>query len=398
MCKEIQKTLSYRILNSLILSPTMDPEIRADLENEAVLALQKCVTANPPSFSSMVWQAEIVIKTCNWDQGVPVQQLKTLDELLRRLSFIGCSEISFMLGPMSHFVILSSSLLRLLDIMFRKGSDFRAKTVVLTGIYSVMLNFDDACSTKFDLSAQASQFSDGWWDEISRKHSKAVGAPFSEKWWEETRDKYGWTRIVDRPSHMGLTGIDLLDDASDASENVAGRNLLGDASGAFEKPAEGILLEPLRSKGSPARPQVLREFLKLSLFIIVELYRQAVNFDPASGGRQEGRRLSVGFKARQKDEETRSLEDQYLHKLASMATFVLRHLSESDQNVINLPEQVYLLWSEAEMTSPTWRDYDDGRTNILSLGVLRALWPGALLRKVQIQTPCLRRQLNISSL
>lgn len=342
-CSEICKTLSYRIVNNLILSSVMEPRTKAELEDEAVQALHKCAMAFSPGFSDMVSEALAAVSQCNWEQGIPKKQLDGLSTLLKRLAFIGCSDIPGGNNPLGPFITLTGSLLQLLHRLLKQRSDFRAVTAVLSGIYSAILNLQDA------LDSEAAK----------KQPRQETGEPITEAWWDEARNEYPSFPVIDQ---------DILDAFTDSqarrSPTAADQTL------------------------SKEQPGLVQGFRRLSLYIVVQLYRRAVKAIPEQGAEPVGTALSEDFRivddiSQPLDAaELRDVQDQYLHTLAGMATFVLRLLSEKEQSSLQLQQQPYLLWTLKGSAGPRWSAYDSGRTNVLALGILRALWPGVMLETV----------------
>ncbi|CAK7265179.1 hypothetical protein SEPCBS119000_001380 [Sporothrix epigloea] len=72
-------------------------------------------------------------------------------------------------------------------------------------------------------------------------------------------------------------------------------------------------------------------------------------------------------------------QDQYLHQLASLATFVVRDLDEDQQREARLHEAIFTLF-HAEYKGPYtfFHGLQGGRADVLSLGILKGLWPAAV--------------------
>ena len=72
-------------------------------------------------------------------------------------------------------------------------------------------------------------------------------------------------------------------------------------------------------------------------------------------------------------------QDQYLHQLAGLATFVVRDLSEEQQREARLHEAAFTLF-QADCKGPLtfFHGLQGGRVDVLSLGILKGLWPSAV--------------------
>ncbi|CAK7208912.1 hypothetical protein SBRCBS47491_000258 [Sporothrix bragantina] len=89
--------------------------------------------------------------------------------------------------------------------------------------------------------------------------------------------------------------------------------------------------------------------------------------------------LSADFDAAASDATTTEDQDQYLHQLAGLATFVVRDLSEDQQKEAQLHEAAFTLFQADYKGSLTFfHGLQGGRVDVLSLGILKGLWPSAI--------------------
>ncbi|CAK7202715.1 hypothetical protein SEUCBS139899_005442 [Sporothrix eucalyptigena] len=72
-------------------------------------------------------------------------------------------------------------------------------------------------------------------------------------------------------------------------------------------------------------------------------------------------------------------QDQYLHQLAGLATFVVRDLSEDQQKEAQLQEAAFTLFhADYKGQFSFFHGLQGGRADVLSLGILKGLWPSAI--------------------
>ena len=80
-------------------------------------------------------------------------------------------------------------------------------------------------------------------------------------------------------------------------------------------------------------------------------------------------------------------QDQYLHQLAGLATFVVRDLDEAQQKEAKLNVASCNLFHTTFRGQPSFfHGLQGGRVDILSLGILKGLWPAAIASLVCILT------------
>lgn len=88
-------------------------------------------------------------------------------------------------------------------------------------------------------------------------------------------------------------------------------------------------------------------------------------------------------------EITLSLDDQdlYLHQLSGMATFVIRDLNVEEQAKERLYEAPFSLFHPRYVKTSVFHERQNGRADVLSLGIFRGLRPLCVARLVSCQTP-----------
>lgn len=89
--------------------------------------------------------------------------------------------------------------------------------------------------------------------------------------------------------------------------------------------------------------------------------------------------LSADFERSITSSLTLDDQDEYLHQLASLATFVVRDLSEEQQKEAKLQEAAFNLF-QSDYKGPVsfFHAAQGGRADVLSLGILKGLWPSAI--------------------
>ena len=327
-CREICMTLSHRIVNSLLLSSASDTNATVDLERETVLALQKAVTAYPSGFGVIVTQSMKTIRSRDW-RGTPSQRsIKALTELSRRLAFVGCSEIPSGPAPLLNFVCLTGAWLQTLQIWFRSRVGFEITIIALQGILAAMLNFKDACSE-------------------NSVDNKAADLTTLTK------------ETLNQEVIAALPGFPRIDE---------------DAETSFEADDINSSIQ-FGHKSRNAR----QDYLKLSLYICSQLYRRSTRLANIQDTGVSTLGLSGDFASKHASEL--DAEDAYLYQLGGMATFLIKDLSGPQQESLGLQDDVFKLF-RTEGVQQSWSDADQGRANVLSMGVLRALQPAVVSKLV----------------
>ncbi|KAL2178493.1 Dos2-interacting transcription regulator of RNA-Pol-II-domain-containing protein [Thermothelomyces heterothallicus CBS 202.75] len=312
VCSEICSLLTSTIIKGLTLSPNDNNDEESSLEDEAVLALRTVVTNYTEGYSELANRVRAEVKKRDWAKPSEYS-LGALRDLLSRFTFIGCSEIPSRIGandqkrfsPLQHFVTLAATLLELFPLSLESESaetsrtkdDASANAHVLSSLHASVIWFRDACEAKFGKDALNSNLtsSQNWLDEFKQ---------LPEDW---------------------LLQIHRGDGASGATP-----------------------LEVLQEDD----PKVYLQFLKLSLFIVWQLYRSA-------SAKRQG-----------------PWDERALVQLSQTTALVVQSLDEELQVRCNLAYEAFNLFSDTH--APIGKDSWDLSTGLLTLGVLQGLRPGAL--------------------
>lgn len=319
-CDQICAMISDRIVNIFNLASSPDTGPRIELADVAVVALRDIVGFYPSGYSIMLSRATSTIQDRHWGDRPSRNSLDMLKTLLLRLSYIGCSDLPSSGHPLQHFHLFALSMQQLTFWYLGQRVRFDVPTITASAVYNAFMLFRDACLCRGLLTRR---------DMITASWSRLT-AGFDH-------------RFPDFPS----TGQRTPEAGPDPDE------------------------EPEREVAS----DVFRDYLECSLSLLTRFYRRAIAYalDPAPGPR-----LSLDFGNTNNipivttAQET-DLQDIYLHQLADMATFVIRDLEQEEQMSLQIPEEAFNLFG-AGRPPITWLSaHDDGRTNVLSLGLLRGL-------------------------
>ncbi|CAK7566698.1 MAG: hypothetical protein SEPTF4163_004649 [Sporothrix epigloea] len=115
-------------------------------------------------------------------------------------------------------------------------------------------------------------------------------------------------------------------------------------------------------------------YIKEATSIVRRLYLRATAVDSA-----QMITLSNDFDLSVSSESSLENQDNYLHQLASLATFVVRDLSEDQQKEAHLHEAIFTLFhTEYKGPYTFFHGLQGGRADVLSLGIFKGLWPAAI--------------------
>ncbi len=330
------------------------PHILDELAHEAVITLHKAAPSYLPLFEDLVNEAFVSIlgtprsndaslagetqqkaqlALAFW-KSPPHTALVMLKEQLSWLAFIGCSADPPDGTLLKRFTILETSLLRLLDLLLREHASFKASTIVLSGIYNAMLHFRGSCHR----------------GDLINLSNGALALPVLGE--EDLSPGYK------------LPAID-------------GENQLAQ-----------LRTFPDRKNSSP----LFQQYLRSSLSIVEQLYRRAtrvVGYDSADKGGIMQKDLGADFAIPEEASGSQEAifsavhhQDQYLHQLASLAAFVVRDLDESEQKTLELHREAFDLFHPLPADAPLGRsmfdDSQDGRLDVLSMGILQGLHPAVV--------------------
>ncbi|KAK0718914.1 Dos2-interacting transcription regulator of RNA-Pol-II-domain-containing protein [Apiosordaria backusii] len=295
ICNEICTLLSVTLVKALTLSSNDNQSQDATLEDDVVLALRTIVMNYADGYGEILKGAKKEIRKRDWD-GPSEYSLEALRVLLSRLVFIGCSEIpanikldtkpSVPYSPLQHYFWYLGTLV---DLFPLSPQPVTANSYILSSLHASVIWFRDACEAKYGASALA-QYSN------------------SDKNWVKEFEQ--------------LPG-----------------GFLGQLGTGAILPDEGSLKED--------DPEVYRQSLRLSLFVIRGLYKSATGEAPWS--------------------------EQALVQLARTAAFVVQSLDEKLQVSCNLAQEAFSFFKTSEdqpCSSPL--------SGLLTVGILQGLYPGAM--------------------
>ncbi|KAL8387555.1 hypothetical protein RB595_009827 [Gaeumannomyces hyphopodioides] len=320
-CNQICAMISDRIVNIFNLASSPDTGPRKELADVAVVALRDIVGFYPSGYSTMLNRAMLSIQDRRWGDQPSRNSLDMLKTLLLRLSYIGCSNLPSSGHPLLHFRSFVLSMQQLTFSYLDQRIRFDVPTIAVSAVYNALMLFRDACLCKGFL-ARHGMITDSW-----ARLTAGFDYPFPE---------------------LPLATSQL------ASES-------GSRSGKETEQA--------------ATSDVFREYLEYSLSALIRFYHRATAYvaDPAPGPRlsldfRNAANISNGVTAHETD-----LQDIYLHQLADMATFVVRDIEQEEQQSLQIPEEAFSLFATGHPPTMWLSAHDDGRTNVLSLGLLRGL-------------------------
>jgi DNA repair/transcription protein MET18/MMS19 len=250
---------------------------------------------------------------------------------LSRVSYIGCASLPADGHPAGHLLTLTARFMHILGTLLETQSSFQAANVVLTAIYGALLHFRAACH-----------------DEglIRGCEQREV---ISETWEEDFARYYAFPSMTSRPRDEPIA--------------MNGWSSLRQTDG-HAKAANDL--------------DVFFEYLRLSLYLVSQLYRQAAECFAARAAANASSRTS------ESEVESRNA-DLYAHQLANMAAHVFHDLDETEQWSIELHKQPFALFCGDDISPSLYHDRGNGRLNILSLGVFRGLFPSLVGGMVCIQ-------------
>ncbi|KAK0655573.1 Dos2-interacting transcription regulator of RNA-Pol-II-domain-containing protein [Cercophora newfieldiana] len=306
-CSQICTLLIQTLIKGLTLSSNDKETNDSSLEEEAQLALRTVGLNYTQAYEEFARTAKAEIKKRDW-ANASAYSLEALRDLLFRLAFVGCSELphnvaggsagSKPFSPLQHFITSTATLLELFPLSVAGLSaeahkESPANSYVIAALHAGLLFFRDACVAKYGADALVAFSRDdkNWVEEFGG---------FSDDWIQQLKS--------------------------------------GEAS------------DPTLSSLGEEDPEVYRQFLRLSLFIVRYLYRSA------TAGVQtvwSGRILS---------------------QVSNIAAFVIRNLDEKLQISCNLANEAFTLFSGKDVAEGNASPF----LELLTRGVLEGLWPGAM--------------------
>ncbi|TQN71514.1 MMS19 nucleotide excision repair protein-like protein [Colletotrichum shisoi] len=344
----------------------------SELENDAVLALQKALTTYPPARAKVI---EDCLKLCrSYLHSTDAVSLQTtapiLEEKVKRLAYICCCELSCQGDLLSGYISYLHAIIGILHAMIDAKAHPRIWSILASGIHLAMRLCQRAV-------------------ENLRPRSKTNN--FDDKRYSLTWFNYVANRYPDLPRFDDNILTNDSDDAMDIDEQA-------------------------RSAGNDG-DELHGEFILVSLFVVRQLYRRATQIISYNDDTELSLALSADFTSKELDD--RMVEDDYLHALSNMAIFVIQQMTELEQTRLLLNEEVVTLfrgddaynhpdpdighpWQNSElrdamlrtwapqasysMTSPPKfpiSGFSMGRTVILSLGIIQPFHPTTIQRLVE---------------
>ncbi|KAL1879120.1 hypothetical protein VTK73DRAFT_7239 [Phialemonium thermophilum] len=341
VCSEICTLFIHRILSSLTLSSKDNITWPTELEDEVVLSFRAIVMRYADGLLSLVDNFTATVRSRDW-RSPSAQSLISLKGTITRLAFIGCSEIPYDVAPdgvlvhnyspLNHLLTITGALLRLVDSLLETRSSPTAIALVVSGSHAAALHFSDASfpSPKEGVSLDRTGSETDWVVEFLRA---GTGARISSD----------WTQIIS--SHYGRS-------------------------------IEQSVLDASQSTSLPNNTDsVLQKHTRLSLFTLQHLYRRFTR-DPAvsdDGGLTPFISLEVENYLKQG-----LSPDPFLYQLAKMASYVVQRLDATSQKAFDLAFEAFRFFWKAEPRLLRWDDGDGSNLNVLTRGLIEALWPDAM--------------------
>jgi DNA repair/transcription protein MET18/MMS19 len=313
VCSEICSLLTVTLTKGLTLSSNDNHGDDEALEGEAVLALRTVVMNYREGYGEFMSRAIAEVRKRDW-ASPSEYSLGALRDLLSRSAFIGCSEIPSSIpsntssqrqfSPLQHFITFTAWLLEIFPLSAHSTSSpptgptqaWSANAHIISSLHASVLWFREACETKHGR-------------EVLASHAGA-----DTNWSEEFQQL---------PSDW-LSRIQSGDAPPDA----------------------------VQAKLTESDPEVYRQFLRASLFIVRHLYRLAL-----SGSREPW-------------------DERALVQLSRMAALVVRSLDEKLQISCNLATEAFNYFNSDR--SPAQQSVRGLLEGLLTLGILQGMRPGAL--------------------
>ncbi|KAK4199585.1 Dos2-interacting transcription regulator of RNA-Pol-II-domain-containing protein [Triangularia verruculosa] len=297
ICDEISKLLTATLVKPLTLSSNDNQSQDATLEDEVVLAMRTIVMNYVDAYGPFLMTARKEILKRDW--AAPSEHsLEALKVLLSRLVFIGCSEIPSNIkfdtepqqpyNPLQHYY----AFLQNFPVQFPLSpQSVAANSYILSSFHASVIWFRDACDAKYGASAlaQYSSSEKNWMDEFEQLPGSLV------------------------------------------SQFESGAIFLDEAATAIKE----------------EDPEVYRQFLRLSLFVVRELYKSATDQAPWS--------------------------EEALIQLARTASLVVQSLDGKLQVSCKLAQEAFALFKTSED-----QPFSSPLSGLLTVGILQGLHPVAM--------------------
>lgn len=123
--------------------------------------------------------------------------------------------------------------------------------------------------------------------------------------------------------------------------------------------------------------EVYTDFILITLFVVRQLYQKAAM--NRSDGEFKWISLSTDF-----SQDEQPFESQYLQLIADLAGFVIHELNESQQLIVKAEGWAVSLFQDEFAGTPSWNWLLQNRVNVLSFGIVEALYPASVARLVSL--------------
>lgn len=314
VCSEVCLLFAPTITKGLALSPNDNRTDDTALEDEAVLALRTIVMHYTEGYAEIVDRAKAEIQQRNWTKPSDYS-LSALKTLLSRLAFIGCSDIP---------------------------SSIRTEGSRETQ-YSPLQHFIKLTASLLEilpLSPHTASSEAGTTAESPSANGHVIASLHASILWfrDACETKYGQQSTAP----PGSSSQSWTDEYGQLPDDWLSQLQRGDGT-----PQAAL---PSVEEDNPA---VYQQFLRLSLFIVRTLYRSA-----SSGPRTWW-------------------DERAIIQLSQMAALVVRNLDEIVQVSCNLAHEAFNFFNSSDGASEP-QSPSGLFANLLTLGILQGLRPGAL--------------------
>jgi DNA repair/transcription protein MET18/MMS19 len=117
---------------------------------------------------------------------------------------------------------------------------------------------------------------------------------------------------------------------------------------------------------------VFADFIRLSLFIVRHFFRRVTKEIHDSEGKLV---LHLADEIADYSEKRRRAILEHVERMAPMT---IKALDARSQQFYKLPTEAFRLFSNCKITAPYWSVAEDGALNLLTLSILKGLWPDAM--------------------
>lgn len=361
VCKEICSLFTHRLLMPLTLSPRDAEAMVADVNIGLQDALSTVVAHYVDGFQMLVTATTDVISDRDWKR-VDKRSIDHLWRVLCEVSFVGCSQLPAVVGlasskktytPLQHFMTWTGTLLQLMESFLTDGSDARVVQITVAGLQHSMHCLREACAraTGGSKLQQVNLYS-------------GEGAEETLDWAKEFKAA---TAGADIPSAwLGLLQRSYPDIYGQMSGNKAD-DVSGDAAGAATQAT------------IPNSQGVYASSIRLGIFIVRHLLRRVTKEVHAPDGTVV---LHLADELARYGETRRQDVLEQIEKLAPM---IISAMDAQLQRFYRLSTEAFRLFSNCKVAAPYWSLEEDGALNLLTLSILKGLWPDAMADLVRFK-------------